>query len=173
MKRKILSLHSILPPAELKARLDREVQARNDQERGRCRFFLRWKSENRFTLCMAEYEEFVGVGREGPSMRTGSRMRRNASYSVILCGEIAPEGNGSVIVGQFRQLLSRWFLLIIAAGCFIGLAVAGQWLACLLIAVLGVPFLYYLLNPMRSRSGGALWAELESLVATVDSHGAG
>ncbi len=78
-----------------------------------------------------------------------------------------------MIVGQFRQLLARWVLLIIAAGCFIGLAVTGRWFACLLTAALGAPFLYHLLNPMRSRSGEALWAELESLVATVDSHAAG
>lgn len=171
MKRKTLSLHSILPPAELKARLDREVQARNDQERGRSCLILRWKGEHRFTLFMMEYEVFVGIEREGAA-RSASR-GRSASYSVILCGEITPDGEGSVIVGQFRQLLSRWFLCVIAAGCFVGLAVTGQWLACLLIAVLGVPFLYILLTPGRSRSGGALWAELESLVATVDSHGAG
>ena len=164
-------LHSVLPPAELRAKLDRRVQTRNDQERGRSSLILRWKSEDQFTLFMVEYEDFVGIEREGAA-RSASR-GRSASYSVILCGKIAPEGNGSVIVGHFRQLLTKWFLLIIAAGCFIGFAITGQWFACLLTAALGVPFLYHLLNPMRSRSGEALWAELESLVATADSHAAG
>ncbi|MDE6281046.1 MAG: hypothetical protein K2M15_04545, partial [Oscillospiraceae bacterium] len=101
MKRKNLSLHSILPPAGLKAKLDREVQVRNDRERCRCSLILRWKSEEQFTLCMMEYEDFVGVEREGSFMGPRSGVRLKASYSAILCGEITPDGEGSVIAGHF------------------------------------------------------------------------
>ena len=171
MIRKTFSLHNVLPPEELRAKLDRKVQAHNNQERGRCYLILRWKSENRFTLFMMEYEDFVGVEREG-AMRSVKR-GRGASYSPILCGEISPDGEGSVIVGHFRQLLTRWLLCVIAAGCLIGFAATGQWLACLLTAALGGWFFYSLLTPQRGRSGETLWAKLEFLAATIDNYADG
>lgn len=171
MKRKVFSLRSILPPARLKMELDRQVQTHNDQERGRCRLVLKWKSENRFTACMVEYEGSVGIECNG-SIRSASR-RRRAVYSAMLCGEITPEGDGSVIVGHYRQLLTMWFLCVIAAGCFIGFAATGQPLACLLTAALAVPLICGLLRPERTESSGNLWDTLELLVATVDSHADG
>ena len=167
MKRKMFSLRSILPPARLKMELDRQVQTHNNRERGRCRLVLKWKSKNQFTACMVEYEDSVGIECNG-SIRSASR-RRGAVYSAMLYGKIAPDGEGSVIIGHYRQLLTMWFLCVIAIGCFIGFAVTGQPLACLLTAALAVPLFCGLLRPERAESSGNLWDVLEFLVATVDS----
>ena len=159
-------LHSSLPPEKLRAELDRAVQVHNNRERGRCRLVLAWKSEGRFTVCMAEYEDSVGIECNG-SIRSASR-RRGAVYSAMLYGEIAPEGSGSVIAGHYRPLLIMWLLCVIAAGCVIGFAATGQPLACLLAAVLSAPLFRGLLYPERDESSGNLWDTLEYLLETVD-----
>ena len=176
MKRELYDLHSILPPAELMVKLDREVRVHNNLQAGRCKLALKWKNEDRFTICLMEYEEGSGpyrsteIGHRSVSMGAGYGAGRSVSYSPVFCGRIAPDEGGSVISGHFRQPLWAW--LVCVAGVYgVGLvscAITGQYLIYLAAVALGIPMFRSLLVPQRTQSSGELWDALEFLVATVD-----
>lgn len=176
MKREIFDLHSILPSAELKVKLDREVRVHNSLQKGRCKLVLKWKSEDHFTICMAEYEKgpesyrSMSVGHKSVSMGAGYGTGRSVSYSTVFCGQIASDGEGSVIFGHFRQPLWAWFVCIVllyGVG-FFSCAVTGKYWIYLIALILGIPMFRDFLTPQRTSPAGVLWDALEFLVATVD-----
>ncbi|MDE6588949.1 MAG: hypothetical protein K2K53_01105, partial [Oscillospiraceae bacterium] len=105
MKREIFYLYSILPPAELKVRLDREVRVQNNLHEKEFKIVLKWKDESRFTTYMMDYGgssgsyRSVGVGPKRISLSVGFGVSRYVSYSPVYCGQIASNGEGSMISG--------------------------------------------------------------------------
>lgn len=176
MKRDTFYLHSALPPVELKDRLDLEVRVQNNLHEKECKIVLKWRDEGRFTVYMVSYEHSSGVYRSAGaghgriSLGGGFGESRSASYSPVYCGQIAPDGEGSVISGHFRQLLWAWFIcVLIFGGGFLACAVEKEYLVYLVVLVLGMPMLQSCLAPERTESAGELWDALEFLVGTVDS----
>ena len=176
MKREAFYLHSILPPAELRDRLDLEVRVQNSLHEKECRVRLKWKDGNRFTVYMMDHGggswayRSVGAGHKRLSLSTGLGKSRCVGLSPVYCGQIAPDGDGSVISGHFRQLWWAWLVcvvLVYGAG-FLSCAATGQYWIYLIALALGVPMFRDFLAPQRTESAGELWDVLEYLVAAVD-----
>ncbi len=175
MKRETFYLHSILPPAELRDKLDLEVRVQNNLHKKECRAVLRWKDENRFTVYRMDYEGgsgvygSVGAGHKRLSLSASLGESKYVGFSPVYCGQIVPDGTGSVIYGHFRQLWWVWLICVLIYGAgFVTCVEARQYLVYLVILVLGMPMILSCLQPERDESAGALWDMLEYLVATVD-----
>lgn len=175
MKREPFYLHSILSPAELRDKLDLEVRVQNNLHEKKCKVVLRWKDENRFTVYRMDYEggsgayRSVEAGHKRLSLSAGFGEGRSVGFSPVYCGQIVPDGTGSVIYGYFRQLWWVWLICILIYGAgFATCAAARQYLVYLVILVLGMPMILSCLQPERDESAGVLWDTLEYLVETVD-----
>lgn len=177
MKRETFCLHSILPPAQLRDKLDLEVRVQNNLHKKECRAVLRWKDENRFTVYRMDYEGgsgacgSVGAGHKRLFLSAGFGEGKSVVFSPMYCGQIASDGDGSVISGHFRQPLWGWLVCVVllyGAG-FLSCVATGQYWIYLIALVLGIPMFRDFLAPQRTEPAGELWDMLEYLVATVDS----
>lgn len=176
MKREGFYLHSILPPAELRDKLDLEVRVQNNLHEKECRAVLKWKDENRFTIYMMDYGggsgayRSVGAGHKRLSLSAGLGESKYRYFSPVYCGQIVPDGDGSVISGNFRQPLWGWLVCVVllyGVG-FLSCAATGQYWIYLIALVLGIPMFRDFLAPQRTEPAGELWDTLEYLVAAVD-----
>ncbi len=169
-------LHSSLPPAKLRDKLDLEVRVQNSLHKKACKVALNWKKENRFTACRMNYGSISGTyGAVGAEHRrvflsAGVGEGKSVGFSPVYCGQIAPNEAGSVISGYFRQPLWGW--AVIVGGVYglglISCAAAGQYWIYVIVLILGIPMLRDFLFPERTKSAGELWDALECLIETVD-----
>lgn len=176
MKRETFCLHSILSPAELRDKLGLEVRVQNNLHKKECKVVLRWKDENRFTVYRIDYEggseayRSVGAGHKRLSLSAGFGEGKSVGFSPVYCGQIAPDGDGSVISGHFRQPLWGWLVCVVllyGVG-FLPCAATGQYWIYLIALVLGIPMFRDFLVPQRTEPAGELWDTLEYLVEIVD-----
>lgn len=167
-------LHSILPPAELRYRLDLEVRVQNNLHQEEFKFVLNWKDESRFTVYRMEYERgsggfrSAGAGHGRLSLDIGFGESRWTSYTAVFCGQIVPDGEGSTIFGCFGQVALGWFVGGVVLASILMAALMGRADVALVLAVVGAPALWMLIRPERTRGAGELWDALESLVETID-----
>ena len=176
MRRELFYLYSTLPPAELKDRLDLEVRVQNNLHQKELKIALKWKNEGRFTAYMMDYGDGFGIYRsmgarhKRVSLSAGFWESKSVGYSPVYCGQIAPDGAGSVIFGHFRQPLWAWLVCIVllyGVG-FLSCAMTGQYWIYLIALVLGIPMFRDFVAPQRTRPAGELWEALEYLLETVD-----
>lgn len=168
-------LYSGLSPEELKKRLTWEVSVENEQYKKRFKIILRWTGKYEFTFRTEEYSRASGVdagGAAGPGWLSAgfwAGTSWSAAYSPVFCGQIAPDGAGSVISGHFRQVALGWAVgIIMVAAIAAAGAVWGQTGWALLAAVLCIPMAYSLLRPDRTRAAGELWDVLEQILAFIE-----
>lgn len=168
-------LYSALPPEELKKRLVWEVGVENEQYKKRFKIVLRWTGEYRFTFRTVEYRKYSGVvagwtaGLGWLAFGFWAGISKNASYSPVFHGQIAPDGAGSVISGHFRQLALGWIVGGAMAVVIAWNAVAGWAVRALLAAVLCIPVAAPLLRPDRTEGAGELWDVLEYILAFIET----
>lgn len=170
-------LHSGLPPEELKRRLAWETAVENEQYKKRFKIVLRWKGKHGFTFRTVEYTSASGAcrsasaERRGVSMNAGFGESWSAGYSPVFCGQIAPDGDGSVISGHFRQPLWGWAVVVggVYGLGFISCAITGQYWIYAIVVLLGLPMFRDFLFPDRTRAAGELWDVLEYVLAFIET----
>ncbi len=167
--------HSVLPPEELKKRLIWETAVENEQYKKQFKIALRWKGEREFTFYTVGYNGGSGAyrsaeaGTRGASMDFWAGAGWSAAFSPVFCGQIAPDGAGSVISGHFRQPLWGWAVCIggVHGLGVISCAVTGRYWIYVIALILGIPMFRDFLFPERTKGAGELWDMLEYLVETV------
>lgn len=177
MKRNVFSLHSALPPEELKRRLAWETAVENEQYKKRFKIVLRWREEYRFTFRTVEHSSGSGAcrsaeaGLRSASVGFGAGAGWSAAYSPVFCGQIAPDGAGSMISGCFRQPLWGWAVCVggVYGLGFISCAVTGQYWIYAIALLLGLPMFRDFLFPDRTRAAGELWDVLEYILAFIEA----
>ena len=177
MKRNVFSLHSALPPEELKRRLAWETAVENEQYRKRFKIVLRWKGEYAFTFRTVEYTcgsgayRSASAERRGTSLNVGLGESWSAAFSPVFCGRILLDGDGSTICGYFQQPLWAWLVFIggIYGFGFIPCAVTGQYWIYAIVLALGIPMFRCFLFPDRTKAAGELWDVLEYVLAFIET----
>ena len=174
MKREEFYLYSALPMTELRDRLDLEVRVQNNLRKKEFKIVLNWKDESRFTVYRMDYESGSGgcrsirVGHKRLSLSIGFGESRWTSYSAVFCGQIAPDGEGSVLYGHFGQVALGWFVGGVALASIIMAVLMGRADVALVLTVMSAPAFWMLIRPERTGGAGKLWDTLEYLVETVD-----
>ncbi len=174
---KKFEFHSALPPEELKKRLIWETAVENEQYKKRFKIALRWKGEYAFAFHTVEYTSGSGAYRSASAERRGVSMNFalgeswNAAFSPVFCGQVAPDGAGSVISGCFRQPLWGWAVCVggVYGLGFISCAVTEQYWIYVIALILGIPMFRDFLFPERTKGAGELWDVLGYLIAHIET----
>lgn len=171
MRRELFYLHSALPPAELKDGLEQEVRIQNRLHYKKREIILKWKDGYAFTFHKVDHYRSSGPYRNvrvepgGTSVSFSTGRSWWNIYSPVFCGRLAPDGEGSVICVYFRQLLAAWLMCIAIFGIgAVWFMAAKQFLSCLFVLGLGVPFFRALLTTERTPPSGELWDLLEQMI---------
>ena len=178
MNKTICTMSSTLPPAELKERLKWEAAIENRMYSKQLKTVWKWKSEYTFTVycIVSETDSGAGgywsIGRKSAFWNFAAGTSFTAYLSPIFCGEILPEGNGSIIRGCFRERLLVWMFCMGIYGILIAsLIMAKDLLIRLILLYFLVRSLWVvrdLLYPDQLQSSAALWDIFEYIVKTAE-----